>query len=271
MPAEAVPAATVILLRDATPSPEVLMLERHSSSEFLPDMYVFPGGRVEEQDGALAGRLSGVDPEELRVRLPQLERESALAFYVAAIRETFEESGIVLARARGDDALVSPERATELSRHRLEVQSGEHPFADLVEREKLELAADRLALHAHWITPEMVPRRFDTLFFTAVAPKGQLAGHDGVEATDHVWIRPEAALERLAARELRIILPTAANLRTLVGFATAQETLESSRHRAIVPVTPRIAERDGRRVLEIPPEAGYEITREMLQEGPTPR
>jgi 8-oxo-dGTP pyrophosphatase MutT (NUDIX family) len=240
MPAEAVPAATVILLRDATPSPEVLMLERHSSSEFLPDMYVFPGGRVEEQDGALAGRLSGVDPEELRVRLPQLERESALAFYVAAIRETFEESGIVLARARGDDALVSPERATELSRHRLEVQ-------------------------------KMVPRRFDTLFFTAVAPKGQLAGHDGVEATDHVWIRPEVALERLAARELRIILPTAANLRTLVGFATAQETLESSRHRAIVPVTPRIAERDGRRVLEIPPEAGYEITREMLQEGPTPR
>jgi 8-oxo-dGTP pyrophosphatase MutT (NUDIX family) len=264
MIAEPQPAATVILLRDAAPSPEVLMIERHSRSEFLPDMYVFPGGRVEDQDHALADRVIGVDAA---AQLPQFEPGRAPAFFVAAIRETFEESGILLARRGREGAFIDAGEAAALSRHRLEVQSGELSFRTLVEREKLELAADCLSVHAHWITPEPVPRRFDTVFFAAIAPPGQLARHDGVEATDHVWIRPEEALDQLEAAERRIIFPTSQNLRTLCGFGDSAAALVSSRARPVVPVLPRLIERDGRRLLAIPAEAGYPITEELVPEG----
>ena len=258
------PAATVILLRDASPSPEVLMIERHSRSEFLPDMYVFPGGRVDEEDHALADRITGIDPAAL---LPQFEPDRAPAFFVAAIRETFEEAGILLARRAGEARFIDTAAADALSRHRLDVQSGELSFRALVEREKLELAADCLSVHAHWITPEGVARRFDTVFFAAIAPPGQLAAHDGVEATDHLWIRPEEALDQMRAAERRIIFPTASNLRTVCGFEDARAALESSRARPVVPVRPKLVERDGKRLLAIPEEAGYPITEEPLPEA----
>jgi 8-oxo-dGTP pyrophosphatase MutT (NUDIX family) len=264
MVAQPQPAATVILLRDAAPSPEVLMIERHSRSGFLPDMYVFPGGRVDEEDHALADRISGVDPAAL---LPQFEPDRAPAFFVAAIRETFEEAGILLARRRGESRFLDAAAAEDLSRHRLDVQSGELSFRALVEREKLDLAADCLSVHAHWITPEAVPRRFDTVFFAAIAPPGQLAAHDGFEATDHLWIRPEDALDQMQAAERRIIFPTASNLRTICGFDDAGAALQSSRERPVVPVLPKLVERDGKRLLAIPEEAGYPIIEEPLPEA----
>jgi 8-oxo-dGTP pyrophosphatase MutT (NUDIX family) len=258
------PAATVILLRDASPSPEVLLIERHSKSEFMPDLYVFPGGRVEDQDRALADRVRGVDAGALA---PQFEPDRALPFFVAAIRETFEEAGILLARRGGEAAFVDADRARALARHRLDVQSGKLSFPELVEREGLELAADSLSVHAHWITPEMAPRRFDTVFFAAIAPPGQLAAHDGVEATDHAWIRPEEALEQMQRSERQIIFPTALNLRTLCGFDDAAAALTSSRERPVVPVLPKLVERDGKKLLAIPPEAGYPITEVPLPEA----
>src|SRR5262245_20805635 len=144
MPVEPVPAATVMLLRDAPAGPEVLLLERHSKSEFLPDAYVFPGGRVDDEDHALGARVAGVSGAQASEALHTVQAELALGFYVAAIRETFEESGLLLARRRGAADLVDAKTAASLAKHRLDVQSGDHSFGDLVVAEDLVLAADLL-------------------------------------------------------------------------------------------------------------------------------
>ncbi len=260
MPSTPEPAATVMLLRDGSVSPEVLMLERHAKSELLPHLYVFPGGRVEDQDRALIPRLGGFSDHGARHEVLHLEAESVATFLVTAIRETFEESSILFARRRGESRLLGPEEVAALLPYRLGVQSGQLPFGDLIERENLELAAECLTIHAHWITPMLVPRRFDTLFFAAIAPAGQLACHDGVEASAHIWIRPEDALNQARSGERQIIFPTACNLESLTGFPNAEQALEGSRSRPVVPVLPMLVEHDGRRKLVIPREAGYPTT-----------
>jgi 8-oxo-dGTP pyrophosphatase MutT (NUDIX family) len=264
VPVDPVPAATVILLRDSVAGPEVLLLERHAKSEFLPDAYVFPGGRVDAEDHALAARIAGISGAQAGAALRTVAPELALGFFVAAIRETFEESGLLLARRRGSADLLDQVSAAALARHRLGVQSGERSFRELVLAEDLVLAADLLAAHAHWITPEDSPRRFDTIFFAAETPPGQEALHDGVELTDHVWIRPEQGLSEYRAGRRQMILPTWANLETLLGFATVQDALAASRRRSLVPILPVLKERDGKRRIEIPADAGYPTVEELL-------
>lgn len=240
------------------------MLERHARSEFLPDLYVFPGGRVDPGDHELADRVAGVTAEQACALAPTVAPEAALGFFVAAIRETFEEAGVLLARRRGESDFVSGALVQELSRHRMDIQEGRTSLRSLVEGEDLELAADRLSVHGHWITPEVVPRRFDTLFFAAVAPEGQRAAHDGVESTDCIWIRPEDALAQAKRKERQIIFPTLANLETIAGFAGVDAAMASSYARPVVPVVPTIAGEADHRRLVIPPDAGYPTSEEML-------
>jgi len=256
----AVPAATVILVQDGPVSPVVLMLERHSKSTVLPNMYVFPGGRVEDQDQEIASRLSDFST----AKLTNIDPEDAKGFLVAAIRETFEESGILLARRRGETKLLGKDAVAPLLPHQTDVQGGQRSFREIVESADLELAADELALHAHWITPEIAPRRFDTLFFTVEAPSEQLVQHDGIETSSHIWIRPEDALEQRSRGERQIIFPTARNLETLTGFKNAQLALDASRRRPVMTVMPVLKERDGEHRLVIPREAGYPTTEESL-------
>jgi len=264
MPAPALPASTIMLLREGPDSVEVLLLERHARSEFLPDLYVFPGGRVDPADHDLADRVSGISAAEAAARLDGIGEDEALAFFVAAIRETFEEAGVLLARRRGESGLVSGALAAELSRHRLALQSGAISMREIVEAEDLELAAECLAAHGRWITPEMVPRRFDTLFFVAAAPRGHRATHDGVESTDHVWIAPATAIEQARNKERQMILPTLANLQTVAGFGDVESAIERSHQRTIVPVLPRIVGRGPERRLVIPESAGYPLGEELL-------
>ncbi|MFP8881519.1 MAG: NUDIX hydrolase [Myxococcota bacterium] len=259
-----VPAATIMLLRAGATKPEVLLLQRHAKSEFLPDLYVFPGGRVDPGDHELADRVSGLSAEEARLRIDTDDPAAALAFFVAAIRETFEEAGVLLARKRGKRELISGSLAAELSRHRLKLQSGELTLREIIEAEDLELVADGLAVHGRWITPEMVPRRFDTLFFTAAAPVDHLATHDGIESTDHLWIAPEMALAQALNKERQMILPTMANLQTIAEFEEVGAVLEYSRSRKIVPVLPQVVGKGADRELVIPDDAGYSMTPEML-------
>jgi 8-oxo-dGTP pyrophosphatase MutT (NUDIX family) len=256
----------VILLRDSAAGPEVLMLARHAKSEFLPDMYVFPGGRVEDEDHALAERVAGLSRAEASARLGTVPAEQALGFFVAGVRETFEESGILLARRRGSAELLDASSAAALAHHRLGVQQGDASFKDLVLGEDLVLAAELLSVHAHWITPEDSPRRFDTIFFATATPPGQRALHDGVELTDHVWLRPEQALADFRAGRRQMIIPTWANLETLSGFTSAGEALAASRLRPIVPILPVMVVRDGRRSVVIPEDAGYPTTEERIGE-----
>ncbi len=126
------------------------------------------------------------------------------------------------------------------------------------------LGADLLATHGHWITPEDSPRRFDTIFFAAETPPGQEALHDGVELTDHVWLRPEQGLAEYRAGRRQMILPTWANLETLLGFGCAADALAASRLRSLVPILPVLKERNGKRRIEIPAGAGYPTLEELL-------
>jgi len=251
------PSATVILLRDGAGSPEVLLIERHASSSVLPAMTVFPGGAVEPADSTLEDRIERSAAGAAREQLPST---ATLEYCVAALRETFEEVGILLARRRGQSELLDSESAQRIQQHRQLSRSSPDGFRKLLELEDLELALDLLAVHGHWITPEAVERRFDTLFFTALAPAEQSAHHDGIESTSHVWLRPEDALEQARRGARRIIFPTACNLDSLCGFADARSALRASRARPVRPITPRIALRDGERIFELPPDSGYRIT-----------
>jgi len=264
-PAIPLPAATVLRDAERDGTPEVLLLRRHGRSGVLPDMYVFPGGRVEERDRAREGCFGALGADRVRELAATVAPETAPAYLVAAIRETFEEAGILLARPRGTGELLPPGHAHELSARRLEVQSGALDFLELMQSEGLELAADLFSPHAHWITPEVVPQRFDTLFFAAIAPGDQAAAHDGVESTEHVWIRPEDALAEAGRGERRMIFPTLCNLDSLSGFASAAQALEASRARPVLPILPTVIERDGRRCLVIPPEAGYRTLEDTLE------
>jgi 8-oxo-dGTP pyrophosphatase MutT (NUDIX family) len=262
--AQPAPAATIILLREARVSPELLMIQRSVKSEFLPDLYVFPGGRVEPSDHDLADRTGGFSAARAVAMATTVDPELALGFFVAAIRETYEEAGILLARRRGESHLIDEMMTKRLGKHRLAVQDGSMSFRDVLEREDLELAPDLLAVHAHWITPKVVPHRYDTLFFAAATPRGQLAAHDGLESTSHVWIRPEEALEQATAGERQMVFPTKCNLETLCGHADVDAAVAASSARPVVPIHPRVEPRDGKPMIVIPEEAAYPTSAEPL-------
>ncbi len=171
------PASTILLLRDSAAAREieVFMMVRHHQIEFNSGALVFPGGSVDNNDREIAART------ELYGGGEGLD-EAALGFRIAAIRETFEESGILLARPRGSAALIDAARASEIeASHRAALCGGKTTFLDVLAHNGLWLALDELVPYAHWITPEGMPKRFDTWFFLAAAPPDQLGAHDGKE------------------------------------------------------------------------------------------
>jgi 8-oxo-dGTP pyrophosphatase MutT (NUDIX family) len=246
-----IPAATIILLRDE-PAFEALMIERHIKVGFAGGALVFPGGRIEKADAdpAWTEHSTGLDP-----RFP--------AAQVAAIREAFEEAGILLAREQSG-ALVDGARAAALHDRRAKVEADAGLFLDMIRGEGLTLACDRLTLFSHWVAPPGLHRRFDTLFFAARCPEAQTAREDGGEATEVLWIAPQAAIDARARDERRIIFPTARNLELLGVSASADDAFASARERRITPVQPEIKTRDGVSYLTIPEGLGYPVTEEPL-------
>jgi glyoxylase-like metal-dependent hydrolase (beta-lactamase superfamily II)/8-oxo-dGTP pyrophosphatase MutT (NUDIX family) len=204
------PAATLALLRDAPGGPEVLMLQRTPSAVFLGGAYVFPGGALDTAD---------TDPR-LVARVRDLPSEHPpIAYWIAAIRECFEEAGILLA-CDEDGAPIDARRAARLAEDR------SRPFIELLESEDLYIPAGELAYIGHWVTAPNRPRRFDTRFFVAVAPRGQEGRHDSGEMVDTLWITPGQALERGARREIELVYATETTLAELKPFATAAEALQ---------------------------------------------
>ena len=224
------PAATLMLLDDR-PDLSVLMLRRHRGSAFAGGMFVFPGGGVEADDtgAAIEGSCVGLSPADAnrRLGLPS----GGLAYWVAAVRETFEEAGVLLARSprTGDWLdLSDPAAARRFAAHREAVDSGALPLAEVVRREGLALALGAIFYAAHWITPPGLPRRYDTRFFLAPLPAGQTPLHDHRETVQSQWMRPAEALERCADGALALLPPTLGMLRILAGFADSAEVLAAA-------------------------------------------
>jgi 8-oxo-dGTP pyrophosphatase MutT (NUDIX family) len=247
-PIEPRPASTVLLLRDGPGGVEVLMVTRNVASDFASGALVFPGGRVDagDADPAVLARCR---------RVPGLDAQ-AMAFRVAAVRETYEEAHTLLARPRGADRPLS---AADVAA--LEAEAGRPAdFAALVGSGEIELATDLLVPFAHWVTPAGPPKRFDTHFFLAPMPASQVAAHDGHEAVETVWIAPHQAIADSEARRVTLVFATRMNLAKLGRSTTAAEALTAARADTIVTVCPELVEGPEGKLLRIPAAAGYGIT-----------
>ena len=241
------PAATVMLVRDTAPAPgrpggvEVLMLLRHLESVFVPGVWVFPGGRVDDGDEAASTRSPGRTDAEASAALGL--PAGGLAYWVAAARECFEEAGILLARHASTGRPLETRgdlEAARFARHRRDVHAGRRSLADVLAAEDLVLDLGDVHYVSHWITPPGGTRRFDTRFFVAPAPPGQTAAHDTAETVESLWTTPAAALERHAAGEILLVIPTIRNLHTLARFDSVAELLDAARSIGRVPaIAPR--------------------------------
>jgi 8-oxo-dGTP pyrophosphatase MutT (NUDIX family) len=247
--ATARPAATILLLRDGPDGLEVFMVVRHHAIDFAAGALVFPGGRVEDADHHLAAAMD--NPNGLAA--------ADLAFRVAAIRETFEECGVLLARPRGSDDLIDSATLKRLDdRHRAGLNAGAIGFDAVLESEGLVPAPDLLVHFAHWITPANQPKRYDTQFFLAAAPPEQLAVHDGHEAVESIWISPVQALADTRSGRFKLVFATAKNLEKLSRSPTVRDALDRAKGATVVTVQPRGTRLDnGQRLLRIPAEADY--------------
>ncbi|NPV60118.1 MAG: NUDIX hydrolase [Actinobacteria bacterium] len=257
-------AATVILMRGSEGGKgiEVLMVRRSGSSDFAAGMHVFPGGGVEEGDcrREVAALCAGLGPEEAASILGDVSDPSlCLGIFVAAVRETFEETGILMARdASGNLVDCRGEAAGRYAAYREALKEGRIGFTEMIAREGIELALDRLVYFAHWITPEVSPIRFDTRFFLAAAPPCQVAAHDEIETTDHVWISPEEALKKNREGTFAMLPPTMVNLMALERFSSVDEALAYAAGREVPTISPRVVVEGGRMRLVLPGDPDYE-------------
>ena len=254
----ALPAATIALVRDTAQGVEVLMLQRNHQSGFMPGMFLFPGGAVDagDRDAAVAARCMALDDDAASAALGLAH--GGLAYWAAAIRESFEEAAVLLAYGEGG-ALVNPrepQRAERFDEYRRRLNAGEQDLGVMLETEALTLAVDRLTYFSHWITPVNAPRRYDTRFFVAIAPEDQEAAPDNVEAIHHVWVNPAQAVERYRSGEYKMRTPTIRTLEQFASYASADALIAGLRAQKKIPaMLPRIGPA-GERLL--PGDPGYD-------------
>lgn len=258
-PSAPLPSATVMLIREDANAFEVFMVVRHQRIEFASGALVFPGGKVDDRDRdpALAPYIQGAKTEE-----------TARALQVAAIREVFEESGLLIARPQGEQVLVDGDRLKTLNHYRDDIHKSRIGLVEFLAKESLLLAADRLQPFAHWITPTMMSKRFDTWFYLVAAPPGQSAEHDRHESVDSVWITPQQAMLEARQGKRTILFPTMRNLAKLGQYQSIKEALGKTEQADLVTVEPWVEKRADGAWLCIPPEAGYDLAEEKMQERP---
>lgn len=257
-PATPIPSATIVLLRDDPEAGlETFMVVRHHQIDFASGALVFPGGKIDAQDKAseLLDYCDGTDPDPVM-----------RAMQIGAIREAFEEAGVLLARPRDGSRIVDGERLARLEPYRNRLHSGEVSLLDFLEQEQLRLACDELTRFAHWVTPSMMPKRFDTHFFIARAPEDHVLLHDGHESVDSVWITPQQVLDDAASGRRNVIFPTLRNIEKLADASTVDSAIAAAQASRIVTVEPWTEQReDGSTWLRIPAEAGYHVSEERME------
>lgn len=255
-------AATVMLLRpcreEGVKDIETLLVRRNRKSSFVPGYHVFPGGVIDPADyeAGIDRFIPSVTREEAGRILPDMSVfEKALGAWVAGIRETFEEVGVLLARKK-DGApvtIITEEECRRFGNYRQKLIKGEIRFSQILEAEKLVLAGDRLHYFSHWITPEPLPLRYDVRFFLTEAPEGQHAVCDGVELTSHVWLRPSEALRDYEAGKIDMVLPQIMTIAEISRFSTVDEALTSTENRVVKAHLTKLKNLEGKDV-EIMPD-----------------
>ncbi|KQW22628.1 NUDIX hydrolase [Afipia sp. Root123D2] len=245
-------ASTVLLLRDGAQGMEIFMVQRHHQIEFSSGALVFPGGSMDPgdreiaADSALVPHGGGLDSEAAAIR-------------IGGIRETFEESGIMLARPHGSGELIAAAQLAPLEPQRAALDEGKVSFADILRQHALRPAIDCLVPFAHWITPVQLPKRFDTHFLLALAPPDQVGRHDGHESVDSIWLSPKEALAGAESGRFKLPFPTIRNLIKLDRLGSAKAAMEFARKTPVVTVMPQLSKTaTGLTRLQIPVEAGYD-------------
>lgn len=242
-------AATIVLVRDGEAGVEVYVTRRGSSAPFMPERYVYPGGRVDNADVGLRGRLRPRELSRVGALGGGVSEERADAIFVAAIRECFEEAGVLFADPQASESALQTWRGR--------VVASSAAFETMVETLDLSLRADALVLFDHWITPSFEARRYDTRFFVARVPGAQVPVADDVEVHDGRWWTPRAVLDAYAQRQLLLAPPTLCTLQDLAGMGSADEVVRWAAERVVVPILPKLAEIDGTPTLLLPGDPRY--------------
>jgi len=268
-------AATVMLLRDSPGGGgvQVLMVRRHADSNFAGGSYVFPGGKLDPEDCGEKTRAlcRGISPEKAAVLMPDVgSPDKSLGFWIAGLREVFEESGLLLAYGPdGGIISLSGEIQERFRIYRQQLQKSDLLFSEMIRRENLYLAVDRLFYFSHWITPETSPVRFDTRFFVAESPPGQEPLHDERETTENVWISPRS-VAKSDPNDFPMVFPTLKSLEVLTAFGSVAEVLKATEGKLIPAIIPRIILKDGKKRLVIPGDREYSDSRYIVKVGGKP-
>lgn len=257
-------AATVIILRDSSAGPEVFLVKRHGLSDVLGGAYVFPGGKLDDSDAQLdEAQHLDQDSVQLHAQLgePALNSNVAKGLFVAALREAFEECGVLF--AQGADQTHAQALAAQLKDGRM--------FNLALAETQLRLQTRAVAPWSRWVTPKMPSissKRFDTRFFVAALPVDQIARHDDVETTQSVWLTPRAALEQYWAREIEMAPPQIMTLAHLSRFADVSAALQAARTAPPPLIQPEPFDENGERVLTYPGDPWHSVKARAMP-GPT--
>ncbi|GGS18336.1 NUDIX hydrolase [Streptomyces nojiriensis] len=264
VPVEPRRAATVMLLRDTPDGPAVHMLRRRASMAFAGGAYAYPGGGVDPRDEEHQVGWAGPSREDWAARLGT-DPLTAQAIVCGAVRETFEEAGVLLA-GQTPDEIVGDTTGDDWEADRQALVARELSFAEFLDRRGLRLRSDLLGAWARWITPEFEPRRYDTWFFVAALPEGQRTRNASTEADRTVWIRPADAAAGYDKGELLMMPPTISTLRSLEPYGSAGGALAAAAGQDLAPVLAQATLEDGEVVLSWP---GHdEFTKRVRPSGP---
>lgn len=244
------PSASVVVVRDGSDGLEVFMLERHLRSDFAGGAYVFPGGTLDAADADATGDAFARWPGDLLTQMGEGDEQVARALAICGIRETFEESGVLLARTRDEQTVVLDGEGWPKMRAALAAR--EVTAAQMARETGIRYAVDLLRFWARWVTPEFSPKRYDTRFFIAFIPPGQEPLHDDVETTASRWITPADALAQARAGKFSIIFPTRKILESLSVFATAQDLYDAAVDRPTTPILPTIVTEGDKAWIRLP-------------------
>ena len=255
------PAATVLLVRDCGDELEVLMVKRSKRPPF-GNLYVFPGGKIDESDKDLniTNFCNGLNDEQASIKLGV--NEGGLSYWVACVRECFEEVGILLAKKNnGQELDLNGADKHKFDNYRRMLLENKISLFEICKKENLSLNLNNIEPFSHWITPEIEIKRFDTRFFIAYIPAKQTERHDGNELTDSVWISPKKALDRSLNGEMPMIMPTISNLQQCLEFDSGQKLLEHQSKLSnddIPSILPKFFKNEGKWVGLLPGDEDYD-------------